>query len=65
MATDNGSKEDAIRPMPKFRFEVDIGVELKSVAFQEVSGMDVENQVIVFLCKCQCGRPACSFLGLQ
>ena len=32
--------------MPKFRFEVDLGTELKSVAFQEVSGMDVENQII-------------------
>jgi len=34
--------------MPKFRFEVDLGTELKGVAFQEVSGMDVENQVIEY-----------------
>ncbi len=45
---DDGSKEDAIWPMPKFRFEVDLGTEMKSVAFQEVSGMDVENQIIEY-----------------
>lgn len=47
MATD-GSKEGATWPMPKFRFEVDLGTELKGVAFQEVSGMDVENQIIEY-----------------
>jgi phage tail-like protein len=45
---DDGSKEGATWPMPKFRFEVDLGTELKGVAFQEVSGMDVENQVIEY-----------------
>lgn len=45
MATDDGSAEGATWPMPKFRFEVDLGTELKGVAFQEVSGMDVENQI--------------------
>ena len=45
---DDGSKESATWPMPKFRFEVDLGTELKGVAFQEVSGMDVENQVIEY-----------------
>jgi len=48
MATDDGSKEGATWPMPKFRFEVDLGTELKGVAFQEVSGMDVENQIIEY-----------------
>ena len=47
MAVD-GSKENAVWPMPKFRFEVDLGTELKGVAFQEVSGMDVENQIIEY-----------------
>jgi phage tail-like protein len=47
MAID-GSKEDSVWPMPKFRFEVDLGTELKGVAFQEVSGMDVENQIIEY-----------------
>ncbi|WP_460218668.1 phage tail protein [Psychroserpens sp. MEBiC05023] len=45
---DDGSKEGATWPMPKFRFEVDLGIEMKSVAFQEVSGMDVENQIIEY-----------------
>ncbi|MFK8058016.1 MAG: phage tail protein [Saprospiraceae bacterium] len=45
---DDGSTNGATWPMPKFRFEVDFGTELKGVAFQEVSGMDVENQVIEY-----------------
>ena len=47
MAAD-GSKENSVWPMPKFRFEVDLGTEMKGVAFQEVSGMDVENQIIEY-----------------
>lgn len=34
--------------MPKFRFEVDLGPSITKVAFQEVSGMDAENQVIEY-----------------
>ena len=45
---DDGSKQGATWPLPKFRFEVDLGTELKGVAFQEVSGMDVENQIIEY-----------------
>ena len=45
---DDGSKEGTTWPMPKFRFEVDFGTELKGIAFQEVSGMDVENQIIEY-----------------
>jgi phage tail-like protein len=48
MAVDDGSKEGSTWPMPKFRFEVDLGLQLKGVPFQEVSGMDVENQVIEY-----------------
>jgi phage tail-like protein len=48
MAADDGSKQDETWPMPKFRFEVDLGTELKGVAFQEVSGMDVETQIIEY-----------------
>lgn len=48
MATADESMEDATWPMPKFRFEVDLGTDLTKVAFQEVSGMDVENQVIEY-----------------
>lgn len=45
---DNGSKAGDTWPMPKFHFEVDFGPELKSVLFQEVSGLDVENEVIEY-----------------
>lgn len=45
---EDGSKEGAVWPMPKFRFEVDLGTELKGVAFQEVSGMDKEVQIIEY-----------------
>lgn len=45
---DDGSKQGAVWPMPKFRFEVDLGSALKKVAFQEVSGMDKEVQVIEY-----------------
>lgn len=45
---DDGSKQRLTWPMPKFRFEVDLGTELKGVAFQEVTGMDVEAQIIEY-----------------
>jgi phage tail-like protein len=45
---DDGSTENAIWPMPKFRFEVDFGTELQKIAFQEVSGMDKEVQIIEY-----------------
>ena len=48
MSANDGSQEDATWPMPKFRFEVDLGTDLKGVKFQEVSGMDVENQIIEY-----------------
>lgn len=34
--------------MPKFRFSVDLGSDHKDVAFQEVSGLDSETQVIEY-----------------
>ena len=45
---DDGNKQGSTWPMPKFRFEVDFGPELKGVAFQEVSGLDVETEVIAY-----------------
>ena len=45
---DDGSQHDSIWPMPKFRFEVDFGAELKGITFQEVSGLDHETQVIEY-----------------
>ncbi len=44
---DDGSKESKTWPMSKFRFEVDFG-KMKNIAFQEVSGMDKEVQVIEY-----------------
>jgi phage tail-like protein len=48
MITDDGSEQGAAWPMPKFRFEVDLGTELTKVAFQEVSAMDIENSIIEY-----------------
>jgi len=48
MADTTGKVEDNIWPMPKFNFVVDLGSELPNVAFQEVSGMDKEVQIIEY-----------------
>ena len=42
-----GEKQDAVWPLPKFYFSVDLG-DLKDVAFQEVSGMDKEVEVLEY-----------------
>ncbi len=42
---DDGSKASTTCPKPKFRFEVDFGNGQKNVMFQEISGMDLENQI--------------------
>lgn len=46
--TDDGSREGETWPMPRFRFEVDFGTGLNGVSFQEVSGLDAENQIIEY-----------------
>lgn len=48
MKTNDGSKKGAGYPIPKFRFEVDLGAGLKGVVFQEVTGMDEETQAIEY-----------------
>lgn len=48
MATATGNVENEVWPMPKFRFEVDMGDKNTRAAFQEVSGMDVEVQSIEY-----------------
>ncbi|WP_207429054.1 phage tail protein [Pedobacter sp. SYSU D00535] len=48
MTADDGSSPGATWPLPRFRFEVDFGTALKGVAFKEVSGMEVETQVIEY-----------------
>jgi phage tail-like protein len=45
METDEVSE---IWPILNFRFEVNLGTELKGVVFQEISGIDVENQIIEY-----------------
>ena len=43
---DNDNTRGSTWPMPKFRFEVDLAPDLKGVAFQEVSGMDLDPQIV-------------------
>lgn len=45
---DGGSKQGAPWPLPKFRFSVDWGDEMKDITFQEVSGLDTESQPIEY-----------------
>ena len=40
-----GAEPDQFWPMPKFYFSVDIG-DFTDLPFQEVSGLDVETEVI-------------------
>jgi hypothetical protein len=42
-----GDVQDKFWPLPKFYFSVDIG-DVTDIAFQEVSGLDVETGVIVY-----------------
>jgi phage tail-like protein len=44
---DNNSDQDNIWPVPKFRFSVDWG-DQKDIPFQEVSGLDMENDIIEY-----------------
>lgn len=48
MANDKDLQNGATWPMPKFRFEVDFGTGMAPVSFQEVSGLDMETQVIEY-----------------
>jgi phage tail-like protein len=45
---DDGNAQGATWPLPKFRFEVDFGTSLKGIVFQEVSGLDVESQIVEY-----------------
>ena len=48
MITDDAGKENTTWPMPKFRFEVDLGTQLRNIAFQEISGLEAESQIIEY-----------------
>lgn len=41
-------EKDNTWPLPKFSFEVDFADHMANIAFQEVSGMDTESQVIEY-----------------
>lgn len=43
-----GEVQDAVWPLPKFRFIVDWGDQQTDIQFQEVSGLDAETQIIEY-----------------
>lgn len=47
MPDNDGSKQGAPWPLPKFKFSVDWGSQ-QNIAFQEVSGLDAETQIIEY-----------------
>ena len=48
MPFDDGSMDDATWPLPKYHFQIDFGTKFKGVPFQEVSGLDLPDQVIQY-----------------
>lgn len=48
MATDKGNGQDSSWPLPKFAFEVDFGHAPGKTMFTEVSGLDIETQVLEY-----------------
>ena len=43
-----GETENNVWPMPKFSFTVDWGTIAQNIAFQEVSGLEAETQIIEY-----------------
>ncbi|MDR0687881.1 MAG: phage tail protein [Prevotellaceae bacterium] len=43
-----GEKQDNVWPLPKFYFTVKVDKDLAEATFQEVSGLDVEAQIIEY-----------------
>ena len=48
MADDGSKQSEKVWPISKFYFTVDLGEGMKNIAFQEVSGLDVESQIIEY-----------------
>ena len=46
MLTDNSNR--SVWPLPKFSFEVDLGLSLRNIRFAEISGLEAETQVIEY-----------------
>ena len=44
----NGSQQGTPWPLPKFKFSVDWGNIQSDIAFQEVSGLEAETQIIEY-----------------
>lgn len=48
MADDGSKQSEKLWPISKFYFMVDLGGGMKNASFQEVSGLDVEAQIIEY-----------------
>ena len=48
MASATGKTENSVWPMPAFSFQVTLGTTQTNVAFQEVTGLETETQVIEY-----------------
>jgi phage tail-like protein len=48
MENKDGSKQDNVWPIPKFYFKVKFSTLKDSVSFQEVSGLDIESQILEY-----------------
>jgi len=48
MADDGSKQSEKVWPISKFFFSVDLGGGMKNASFQEVSGLDVESQIIEY-----------------
>ena len=48
MADDGSKQSEKLWPITKFYFTVDLGGGMKNASFQEVSGLDVEAQIIEY-----------------
>ena len=48
MADDGSKQSEKVWPISKFYFTVDLGGGMKNASFQEVSGLDIESQIIEY-----------------
>ena len=48
MADDGSKQSEKVWPISKFFFTVDLGGGMKNTSFQEVSGLDIESQIIEY-----------------
>lgn len=48
MADDGSKQSENLWPIPKFYFTVDLGDGMENASFQEVSGLDIESQIIEY-----------------